>query len=155
QRDKWCASLAMAMGRSLNPIFAKLAQKNLKQPQLEAMARRFGYGEPVPFDVPVQPAAVQIPAEGLDFARTAAGFWNTTLSPIEAAWISAIVARGGEAVRPLVVKDVRTPDGEVVYTSPAAPIVRRVVKSETAQALTTMMEATVTDGTSYRAFHDE
>ncbi len=155
RRDKYCVTLTSAMGRSLNPIFAKLAQKNLKPAQVEAMARKLGYGDPVPFDVPVQPSALNIPTEPLEFARTAAGFWNTTLSPMEAAWISTTVARGGEAVRPLIVRDVRDANGEIVYTSPAAPIVRRAIKAETAQALTTMMEYTVSDGTSFRAFHDD
>ena len=155
KKDKWCVTLAGAMGRSLNPIFAKLAQKHLKPADVEAMAQKFGYGSPVPFDVPVQPAAVNIPVEPLEFARTSAGFWNTTLSPLEAAWMSTIVARGGEAVRPLIVKDVRAANGDVVYTSPASPVVRRAVKAETAAAITTMMDYTVSDGTSYRAFHDE
>jgi peptidoglycan glycosyltransferase len=155
KKDKWCVTLAGAMGRSLNPIFAKLAQKHLKPADVESMAQKFGFGSPVPFDVPVQSAGVNIPSEPLEFARTAAGFWNTTLSPLEAAWMSSIVARGGEAVRPLVVKDVRSANGDVVYTSPASPVVRRVVKPETAAAITTMMDYTVSDGTSYRAFHDE
>ena len=155
RKDKWCATLAGAMGRSLNTIFARLASRHLRPQQLEAMARRFGFGEPVPFDVPVQPSAVRIPEEPLEFARTAAGFWNTTLSPLEAAWMSSTVARGGEALRPMIVKDVRAPNGQVLHTAPSAPVVRRFVKAETAQALTTMMEHTVNEGTSYRAFHDE
>ena len=155
KKDKWCVTLAGAMGRSVNAVFAKLAQKHLKPADVEAMAKQFGYGAPVPFDVPVQPAAVNIPPEPLDFARTSAGFWNTTLSPLEAAWMSTIVARGGEAVRPLIVKDVRAANGEIVYTSPASPVVRRVVKADTAAAITTMMDYTVSDGTSFRAFHDE
>lgn len=155
RKDKYCVTLTSAMGRSLNPVFAKLAQKHLKPTQVEAMARKLGYGEPVPFDVPVQPAGLTIPVEPLEFARTSAGFWNTTLSPMQAAWLSTTVARGGEAVRPLVVKDVRDAQGEVVYTSPAAPIVRRAIKPETAAAVTTMMDYTVSDGTSFKAFHDE
>ncbi len=154
KKDKYCTTLAGAMGRSLNVVFAKLAQKDLQPAQVEAMARRYGYGDAVPFDVPVQPSGVTIPGEPLEFARTSAGFWNTTLSPLEAAWMSATIARGGEAVRPLIVDDVRDPSGEVVYTSPPAPVLRRVVKPETAQAVTAMMESTVNEGTSFRAFHD-
>ena len=155
RRDKWCATLGGAMGRSINTIFARLARKNLSPPQLDEMARRFGFGEPVPFDVPVQPSSVRVPTEPLEFARTAAGFWNSTLSPLEAAWMSSSVARGGEALRPMIVRDVRDARGTVLYSSPAAPPVRRFVGAETAQALTTMMEHTVNEGTSFRAFHDD
>jgi peptidoglycan glycosyltransferase len=103
QRDRWCTTLAGAMGRSLNTVFARLAKEHLTPSQLEAMAQRFGYADPIGFDVPVQPGALRVPTEPLEFARTAAGFWNTTLSPLQAAEISAIVAREGEPVRPTIV----------------------------------------------------
>ena len=154
-RDKWCATLAGAMGRSINTIFARLAQQNLTPRQLEDMARRFGFGEPVPFDVPVQPSSIHVPLEPLEFARTAAGFWNTTLSPLEAAWMSSTVARGGEALRPSIVRDVKDAAGTLLYSPPHSPVVRRFIAQETAQALTSMMEHTISEGTSYRAFHDE
>ncbi len=96
QRDRWCTTLAGAMGRSINTVFARLARQHLAPTQLEAMARRFGYGQPFAFDVPVQPSALRVPSEPLEFARTAAGFWNTTLSPLEAAELSGIVAREGK-----------------------------------------------------------
>ncbi len=154
QRDRWCTTLAGAMGRSINTVFARLAKEELTPPKLEAMARRFGYGRGIAFDVPVQPSALHIPAEPLDFARTAAGFWNTTLSPIEALELSAVVARGGESVRPSVVDKVVAPSGAVAWSAPEATPSRRVVAKETADQLEQMMERTVSDGTCWRAFHD-
>jgi cell division protein FtsI/penicillin-binding protein 2 len=142
------------MGRSINTVFARLAKEDLTPPKLEAMARRFGYGRGIAFDVPVQPSALHIPAEPLDFARTAAGFWNTTLSPIEAVELSAVVARGGESVRPSVVDKVVAPSGAVAWSAPEATTSRRVVAKETADQLEQMMERTVSDGTCWRAFHD-
>jgi penicillin-binding protein A len=153
-RDKSCTTLAGAMGRSINTVFARLANEHLSPPDLEAMARRFGYGQPVPFDVPVQPSALRIPADPLEFARTAAGFWNTTLSPLEAARMSAIVARGGESVRPSVVDRLVAPSGAVLWSAPPAPAPSRAISPDTAGKLAVMMERTVSDGTSRRAFHD-
>jgi len=153
QRDRWCTTLAGAMGRSINTVFARLARQHLAPAQLEAMARRFGYGQPFAFDVPVQPSALRVPSEPLEFARTAAGFWNTTLSPLEAAELSGIVAREGEAVRPSVVDKVVVGDA-VAWSAPDGPVTRRVVTRETAAQLATMMEHTVSEGTSWRAFHD-
>jgi cell division protein FtsI/penicillin-binding protein 2 len=153
QRDRWCATLAGAMGRSINTVFARLARQHLAPQQLEAMARRFGYGQPFPFDVPVQPSALHVPAEPLEFARTAAGFWNTTLSPLEALELSAIVAREGEAVRPSVVDKVVVGDA-VAWSAPDGAATHRVVARDTAAQLATMMERTVSEGTSWRAFHD-
>jgi cell division protein FtsI/penicillin-binding protein 2 len=154
QRDRWCTTLAGAMGRSINTVFARLARQHLAPAQLESMARRFGYGQPFSFDVPVQPSALRIPPEPLEFARTAAGFWNTTLSPLEAVELSAIVARDGEAVRPSVVQKVVSGEGGTVWSTPDTPTTRRVVARETAAQLASMMDHTVGEGTSWRAFHD-
>jgi cell division protein FtsI/penicillin-binding protein 2 len=154
-RDRWCATLSGATGRSLNTVFARLALKHLKPPMLEETAKAFGFGEPLPFDVPVQTSQVHIPLDTLGFARTAAGFWNTTLSPLEAAQISATIARGGEAIRPSIVAQVADASGKPLWTATDAPTpLHRAVTPEAAQALTTMMEHTVSEGTSYRAFHD-
>ncbi len=156
QRDRWCTTLAGAVGRSINTAIARLARAHLTPAQLDAMARNFGYGQPVPFDAPVQPSGIHIPSEPLDFARTAAGFWNTTLSPLQAAEISAIVARRGEAVRPRLVDRVTGPGGGVLWSAPESPSPspRRAIARETAEQVTTMMERTVSEGTSFRAFHD-
>lgn len=154
KRDKWCTTLAGALGRSVNAVFARLAQQYLAPADLDRMARKFGYGEPLSFDVPVQPSALNIPAESLEFARTAAGFWNTTLSPLEAAEISATIARGGERVRPSVVDNVVASSGEVVWSVPEASDSGRAIARDTADKLALMMEHTVTEGTSFRAFHD-
>jgi cell division protein FtsI/penicillin-binding protein 2 len=154
QRDRWCTTLAGALGRSINTVFARLASTHLEPPQLEAMARRLGYGAPVPFDAPVQPSAVKMPSETLEFARTAAGFWNTTLSPLQAVDLSATVARGGDAVRPSIVETVVSPAGQVLWAAPEEPAVHHVLARETAEALSAMMAHTVGEGTSWRAFHD-
>lgn len=153
KRDRWCTTLGGAMGRSINTVFARLALAHLKPAQLEETAKLLGFGTPVLFDVPVQPSAAHFPEEQLGFARTAAGFWNTTLSPIHAAWLSAAIARGGEPVRPVLVTDI-VDDGKVQWSAPMGLTQKRVMKSETARAITAMMDTTVTDGTSYRAFHD-
>jgi len=156
-RDRWCMSLATAMGKSENAVFARLAQEKLDEPTLEATARAFGYGAPIAFDVPVQPGKLQIPANSGDsalaFARTAAGFWNTTLSPLQAAEMSATVARGGESIRPHVVARITSATGAVEYEA-SAPETHRAMSEDAARAVGAMMEHTVTEGTSYRAFHD-
>src|ERR1019366_9081180 len=68
QRDRWCTTLAGAMGRSLNTVFARLAKERLTPTQLEAMAQRFGYADPIPFDVPVQAGGLRVPSEPFEFA---------------------------------------------------------------------------------------
>jgi cell division protein FtsI/penicillin-binding protein 2 len=104
--------------------------------------------------VKVQDSALHFPEDQLGFARTAAGFWNTTLSPVHAAWLSATIARSGEPVRPSLVAEVTDDEGKVIWVAPTGLAQKRAIKDETAKAVATMMDATVSDGTSYRAFHD-
>jgi cell division protein FtsI/penicillin-binding protein 2 len=155
RRDRWCTTLAGAFGRSINTVFARLAADHLEPGQLEAMAHRFGYGEPLAFDLPVEESTIRVPDDRLEFARTAAGFWNSTLSPLGAVEMSTTIARDGETVQPVLVRDVTSSSGAVLWSSsPKASILRRAVAPEVAEQIATMMTHTVTEGTSYHAFHD-
>ncbi len=153
-RDKWCATLGGAMGRSLNTVFARLALRHLKPESLEETARGLGFGDHVPFDVPVQASSIKVPTESLAFARTSAGFWNTTLSPMHAVWLSSLMARGGEPIRPRIVAEVTDATGKSVYTAPPPQVGKRILTANVAGAVTQMMDRTVAEGTSYKAFHD-
>jgi peptidoglycan glycosyltransferase len=153
RRDRWCATLGEAMGRSINTVFARLAVKNLTPATLTNMAQAFGFGEAQPFDVPVGVSDVRIPEDRLGLGRTAAGFWNTTLSPLEGAMIAGTVANRGETLRPVLVESVRDASG-TLYEAPKRSVLRRTIRPETAAALTAMMETTTSSGTSHRAFRD-
>ena len=154
KRDKWCATMTQAMGRSLNAVFARLAAKNLDRDKLGAVAGRYGYNQDLPFDVKIAPSTLTFPDDDLGFARTAAGFWNSTLSPFEGANIATTVANGGEMVRLYVVSSVKDEAGEIYKGPTGRQVVRRVMDESTASQITTMMENTVESGTSYRSFHD-
>jgi penicillin-binding protein A len=154
KRDKYCANLSQAMGRSLNTVFARLAAKNLDREKLGGVAERFGWGQDIPFDVPVQKSTLTFPEDDLGFARTAAGFWNSTLSPFQGANMAQTLANGGEMVRMHVVASVKDEIGEIYRGPTGRQVIRRVMDPSTAEAVTTMMESTVDNGTSYRSFHD-
>jgi len=154
KRDKYCATLAQAMGRSVNTVFARLATKNLDRDKLGAVAEKLGWGQDIPFDVHVQTSRITLPEDELGFARTAAGFWNTTLSPFQGANLATTIANGGEMIRLHVVTSVKDEAGEI-YRGPAGrTVIQRVIDEPTASAVTAMMEETVNNGTSYRSFHD-
>jgi len=154
RRDKWCASLSDAMGRSLNTVFARLALQHLTPKRLTATAKSYGFDEVIPFDVPVAKSKVSIPEDRLGFGRTAAGFWNSTLSPFAGAVMMATIANHGEMRRPYIVESV-TQKGTTIYQAKTRrEVLRKVTRPETARALTTMLEATVASGTSRVAFRD-
>jgi cell division protein FtsI/penicillin-binding protein 2 len=154
KRDKWCATMTQAMGRSLNTVFARLAQKNLDREKITTVAGRYGYNQELPFDVKIAPSTLTFPDDDLGFARTAAGFWHSTLSPFEAANVATTLANGGEMIRLHVVQSVKDEAGEIYQGPTARQVVRRVVDEGVASQVTTMMENTVESGTSYRSFHD-
>jgi len=154
KRDKWCATMTQAMGRSLNAVFARLAAKNLDREKIGGVAARYGYNQDLPFDVRIAPSTLAFPEDDLGFARTAAGFWNSTLSPFEAVNIATTIANGGEMVRLSVVQSVNDDSGEIYRGPSARQVVRRVMDEGVASQVTSMMENTVESGTSYRSFHD-
>ncbi|MBI2395185.1 MAG: penicillin-binding protein [Deltaproteobacteria bacterium] len=153
KKDNWCATLGQAMGRSINTVFARLAAKKLSGPDLHAIATQMGYGAPIPFDVPVAVSKIELPNDTLGFARTAAGFWNTTLSPLHGAMLAATIANDGVTMRPYVVTEVL--DGtSVIYKAAGPTQLRKAIEPATANAVEKMMAETVAQGTSYKAFHD-
>lgn len=154
KRDKWCATLAMAMGRSINVVFARLSQKHLTPEDLAEMGGAFGFGAPVPFVVKNDISKIEIPEEPLEFARTSAGFWHTSLSPLAAASLAQTVANGGVTLKPRIVRAVYS-GNEKIWEDEAGPVVvRRAIKTETAREVTKMMVQTVASGSGYKSFHD-
>ncbi|MEM9191139.1 MAG: penicillin-binding transpeptidase domain-containing protein [Myxococcota bacterium] len=155
-RDNRCATLADAVGGSINAIFAKLSTRNLDSPTLERYASAFGFGHALPFDVPTQPSPGEVPnsqSDRLEFARTSAGFWHMHMSPFHGALIGATFANDGEMPRASMIDQIVAPDGTVLLTH-RPETYRRVIPRRTARAVGRMMERTVSHGTSRRTFHD-
>lgn len=155
EKDKWCASLAAAMGRSLNVVFGRLAKKHLSVEQLTETAGAFGFGLPVPFDAVNEPARIRLPEEPVEFARAAAGFWHTTLSPLAGTVLAQTVANSGVTLRPRIVERIVDEKGRSIFEAPDDPtVIRRAVTADTAQELTRMMVQTTLNGSAHKAFFD-
>jgi penicillin-binding protein A len=151
--DLACANVADAMGKSLNTVFAKLADRHLKPATVERYASAFGFGQTLPFDVAVSPSPYEIPTERLEFARTCAGFWHVHLSPVHAALIAATIANDGRMPYAGLTDRVTNSLGEVTYEHRARTY-RDVIAPSTARTLGRMMALTVTHGTARGAFYD-
>lgn len=153
-RDTSCATLSEAMGRSVNPVFARLADRHLNAEVLGRYASAFGFGESLPFDAPTRVSAFDVPDDRLERARMAAGFWHSHMSPLHGALIAATLANLGRMPRASMVDQVIDGHGRVVYDH-EPEVFRSVVGRRTAELLTDMMQRTVEEGTSRRAFHDD
>ncbi len=148
-----CASLGTALGRSINAIFAKLADRRLERGILSEYAKRFGFNRPLPFDVPIKESIADIPKDRLERARTAAGFWHTHLSPLHAAMMVQSLAQKGAMLRPYVVEKVSGEDGALLHEA-KPKYLRHTVDEKTAKALVRAMTSTVRRGTARKAFRD-
>ena len=149
-----CANLGEALGGSINAVFARLADRHLSVPLLTRYASAFGFGHRLPFDVTMSPSPAEVPADRLERARTAAGFWHMHMSPMHGALIAATIANDGQMPRPALVERVDDASGTVFYQHQPS-IHRAVLSRQTARAVGSMMEQTVSHGTGRRSFHDE
>jgi cell division protein FtsI/penicillin-binding protein 2 len=153
RHDGNCASLADALGHSINTVFAKLADRHLNAPTLQRYAAAYGFGRHLPFVIDVPPSPADIPSERMEFARSAAGFWHVHMSPLHAALIAATLANDGLMPSASLVDRVVEPDGRARTPSQRdAP--RSVVSPTTAHTVGRMMLRTVQSGTSRNAFLD-
>ncbi|HEY3236791.1 MAG TPA: penicillin-binding transpeptidase domain-containing protein [Polyangiaceae bacterium] len=145
-----CAPFFFALGHSKNAVFAQLATRYLMRTDLIEVGDRFGFNRPVPFEAPVPMGTLEVPYNDLEFARTAAGFRGTSLSPLGAAYLAYIVASRGNALALRIVE--QAPN----YLAKKEPeLVRQVMRPSTARHLIRMMEVTVSGGTSLEAFSDK
>jgi cell division protein FtsI/penicillin-binding protein 2 len=151
--DGRCDTLAYGIGKSQNAILAKLASRHLTTDGLLRVGAAFGFGEPIPFEVPVEPSHLDVPKEPLEFARTAAGFWHSTLSPMHGALLAATIANQGVMPAPTLVSRAIAGDGSPMMLPVAAP--RRVVAATTAREVGRMMELTTRIGTAKATFNDK
>jgi len=151
--DRSCATLAYGLGKSQNAIIAKLATQHLTPAKLDRMAHAFGFGEGIPFDAPLEPSQVEIPTDDrLEFARSAAGFWHSTLTPLHGALMAAAVANHGDMPPPHLVERAFGSEGQVLAPRPLRG--RNVLTPAVAREVGKMMEMTTRMGTAKRAFHD-
>ena len=151
--DSACVSLSSALGRSINSVFAKRAVQHLDRDTLARYGSAFGFGEALPFEKRPAPSQIDVPKQKLEFARTAAGFWHTNMSPLHAAMIAATIANHGKMMRPYIVDRLEDGEGRVVERGKPA-LHRAVLGRRTAELLGQMMQRTVTMGTARSAFFD-
>ncbi|HYQ41214.1 MAG TPA: penicillin-binding transpeptidase domain-containing protein [Polyangiaceae bacterium] len=156
-----CSPFAYAIGYSKNAVFAQLATHRLLRNGLLDTAEALGFNGLVPFDIDVPVGTLEVPYGDLDFARTAAGFQGSTLSPLGGAYLASVIAHGGQAIRLRMTEasadnDSSAANGDDVEPSNSddAQVVGRVLKPLTAARLRRMMEVTVRSGTCRHAFSD-
>jgi len=153
KRDRWCATLADALGYSINAIFAKLADRHLNEASMTQYVSAFGFGQRLPFDLPTTPSPADVPESRLERARMAAGFWHSQLSPLHGALLASTIANDGGMPHAAIVDRIESPSGQTLYQHSPRTF-RQVIPRQTARQAGEMMTRTVTHGTARKAFRD-
>jgi cell division protein FtsI/penicillin-binding protein 2 len=145
-------TLEKAFAKSVNPVFGKIGIHTLGRLTLQEYGSAFFFGLALPGEVPFETSRLQVPEHDLGIAEIASGFNRRTLvTPLHAAWMSALIASDGAAPVPWLVESVRAEGGEEVYRH-REEIPVRVLKPKTARDMRTLMEATIRVGTCQKSF---
>lgn len=152
-RNKMDIPFRNAFSRSINPVFARLGIYHVGKQNLAEYATRFGFGEKIPFELPVEVS--QAAAADSDYAlgEIACGFnQQTTLSPLLGALIAAAVSESGAMPKPLLVDSVTDiHSGRRVYKADSK-VWKAPIRAGTARDLRRMMRQVTVSGTARKSF---
>ncbi len=147
-------NVTFAMGKSINPLYGRLAGEIAGKTSVMECVNRFGFNQTLLPGVPVKKSQAAEPQSNHGLMLMGAGLdHEVKISPLHAASIMASIANGGTMMLPSLTDSISDKSGSVQEQFKAREL-RRLVSPETAQSLTTMLSSTVTQGTSRRAFHD-
>lgn len=146
--------LSLAMGKSINPVFGRLASDVVGKDSIMSYAGKFGFNQVLFPGIPVTPSKAQEPKNDDELKLMGAGLGREVkISPLHAATMIAAIANGGVMMAPILAHDIRNSAGNVIYEQKPQSI-RRLVSPEASVKLAKMLSTTVNSGTSRKAFHD-
>jgi penicillin-binding protein A len=145
-------TLERAFALSVNPFFGKLGISHLTDAEFTTVAGALLFDTDIDFDLPLPQSSVFEPETDFERAERASGYNSRTMiTPLHAALLAAMVVDDGRIMRPHLVREVGTEDGDVRYQRTpgvyAAPL-----SAQSAQELRRMMSATVRNGTAHKSF---
>jgi cell division protein FtsI/penicillin-binding protein 2 len=146
--------LTTAMGKSVNPVFGRLANDVVGKDGIMSGIERFGFNQTLLPGEPVLSSCSSEPQDGSALMLMGAGLCkDVKISPLYAAVMMAAVANKGVMLQPLLASEIRSSQGKVLFSGESRQV-RRVVSPETADQLSRMMSTTVSQGTSRKVFRD-
>ena len=142
-------TLAQALEVSCNVVFGEIGLK-LGADKLVGQARRFGFDQDVPLEIPYASGSIPPVKDFQDalpaVAFSAIGQQSVGANPLQMALVGSALANGGEEMTPRLVKEIRDPSGRVIKSFAPRPW-GRPVSEGTAKDMTRMMIRVVEAGT--------
>ncbi len=148
-------TLGKALAQSVNTVWAQVAVK-LGRPTLARYMARFGFDRKPKLDYPAEEMStsgeysrgrlVSPISPSVDLGRMGIGQDKLAVTPLQMAEVAAAVGNGGKLMVPHLAQRIVDPEGRTLET--IKPRVQSdVMKSSTAAAVRSMMEAVVNEGT--------
>ena len=143
-----------AMGKSINPVYGRVASDIAGKSLVMASVSRFGFNQELLPGTPAKPSQAGEPASTHGLRLMGAGLdHEVKISPLHAAVIMSAIANGGRMMAPELTSSIVDEHGvEKEGFTPRE--LRQLVSPETSASLTRMLSSTVLTGTSRKAFHD-
>lgn len=142
-------SFASALVVSCNITFAQLGLR-LGGEALVQYSEAFGFGSPVPFDIPTAASRLQdaagLAADPVALATASFGQGRDLATPLQMALVAGAIANDGTLMQPYLVDQVQDYNGRTVRKTSRKPL-SEVVGPATADVLTGLMVDAVAEGT--------
>ena len=140
-------TLADAIRVSSNIAIAQFVQR-LTPAQQFSMLRDFGLGTPTGVEFPSEsPGRLRLPA---DWSKTSAVSlaigYELAVTPLQIAAAYAAIANDGVLLSPALIREIRDPEGEILYRHRPEPV-RRAVSPAIARQLRALLRSVVEKGT--------
>lgn len=144
-------SLTDVIKHSSNVGIVRFAERLSAREKFELL-RDVGFGTPTALLLPAEsPGTLREPARwSRQSAASVMMGYEVAVTPLQIAAAYAAIANGGELVAPQIVKEIRSPNGSVLYTAHRR-VVRRVMSPAVAGTMRQMLRDVVTGGTSTKA----
>lgn len=147
-------ALSLAMGKSINPVFGRLASDVVGKDSIMSYTERFGFNQVLFPGIPVTPSKAEVPKNDAELKLMGAGLGREVkISPFHAAVVMGAIANEGVMMAPVLAQEIHNSAGSLIY-SQNPKVVRRIVARETAGQLEKMLSTSVNSGTSRKVFHD-
>ncbi len=147
-QEEGTLNLAEAVQVSSNIVMAKLSQRLTPVEQYQTL-RAFGFGSPTGIEFPSESRGrLRYPEEWRPSRGSRASIamgYEFSVTPMQLAVAYGAIANDGILLAPTLVKEIRDPDGQVVYRHQPEPI-RRAVPGEIARELLHYLRNAVGEG---------
>ncbi|OUM95798.1 MAG: hypothetical protein BAA04_00445 [Firmicutes bacterium ZCTH02-B6] len=143
-------ALQRALAASSNEPFVHLGLQ-LGGRELASAASLVGFGARLLADLPQKVSPLPAATREGDLAQISIGQGELVATPLQMAVVAAAIANGGVAMRPHLVREVRTRDGRLTRFARVEPLGPPAFSPSAARAVTEGMVLAVEDGTARQA----